>query len=510
MADMRSLKIALLADVKNFIEGLDDAKKSSNTFSDDLSKALKATGAAFLGLASAAGAAAVAIGVSSVKAAIEDQKEAALLETSIKNLTKATEGQTKATFDYLDAAERAAGVNSDQIVPSFERILRSVKDLTKAQEIQKVAQDVAAGTGKSLNEVANALALAYDGNTKGLKDLGVELQTTIRTTKKVKTSKDDLTKAELSAEAATLGVQKAQERLNKVLGDTKSDALDVAQAQNSLERAQLRAGDASDIFEKKQKNVGKSITETKDVARPFADILADLSKQYEGAAATAAETYAGKLERVRTALTKMKEEIGTTILEALDPFIKFLTTTGVDALQDFVAGLIGGDPKSVKNALRDAKGKVIEFKDGLNDATGNKSTGAYGLGIAVKELANQFGFFNEQISGVNGETGLSKLIKDLTTLLDIINKIITPFAKLVEFSERFAASQSQVRFDIPDLGASKASGNIVDRAINNVVVNLQGVFDKQGAAREIVKIFDAPSRTSGIKIPASALRVGLR
>lgn len=510
MADMRSLKVALLADVKNFIEGLDDAKKSSNNFSDDLGKALKAAGAAFIGLASAAGAAAFAIGVSSVKAYIEDQKEAALLETSIKNLTNATAGQTKATLDYLDAAERAAGVNSDQIVPSFERILRSVKDLNKAQQIQAVAQDVAAGTGKSLNEVADALARAYDGNTKGLKDLGIELQTTIKTTKKVKTSKEDLTKAELSAESASLGVQKAQERLNKVLGDNKSDALDLAQAQNSLERAQLRASDASDTFEKKQKNVGKSILETKEVARPFADILADLTKQYEGAAATAAETYAGKLEIVRTALTKMKEEIGKTILDALDPFIKFLTTTGVDALQDFVAGLTGGDPKSVKNALRDVKGRVIEYKDSLNEAAGDDSTGAYGLGIAVKELAKQFGLFNDEITGANGETGLKKFIDNMTTLLEIVNKLIEPFAKLAEFSSRFAQTQSAARVDIPEGGLSRTIGGAVDRTINNFTVNVKEAIDPQGVSRAITKSLGTASRTSGIKVPASALRVGLR
>lgn len=507
MADMRSLKVALLADVKDFIEGLDDAKKSSNSFSDNLGKALKAAGAAFIGLATAAGAAATAIGVASVKAAIEAQKEDALLEQSIKNLTGATAAQTKATFDYLDAAEDAAGVNADQLKPSFERILRSVKDLTKAQNIQAVAQDVAAGTGKSLNEVADALARAYEGNVKGLKDLGIELQTTIKTTKKVKTSKDDLTKAELSAEAATLGVQKAQERLNKVLGNSKSDALDVAQAQNALERAQLRAGDASEVFEKKQKNVGKVITETKEVARPFQEILNDLSKQYEGAAATAAETYAGKIERLRTALTKAKEEIGFVLLEALQPLVDFLTITGVDALKDFVAGLTGGTPKSVKNALRDVNGKVVDFKDGTTEAIGGEKTGAFGLGVAVKELAKQFGFFNDEISGANGETGLKKLIDNLTELLTTINNILEPFRKLVELSERFAASQSQARFEVPDFiaGPSAAVGN----AVNNVFINVKEAIDPQGVARSITKKLGTASKTTGIKIPASALRVPL-
>ena len=498
MADMRTLKIALLADVKDFIEGMDDAKKSSNSFGDNLGKALKATGAAFLGLATAAGTAAFAIGVSAVKAAVEAQKEDALLEQSIKNLTNATAAQTKATFDYLDAAEDAAGVNADQLKPSFERILRNVKDLTKAQNILDVAQDVAAGTGKSLTEVADSLARAYDGNVKGLKDLGIELQTTIKTTKKVKVSKDDLTKAELSSEAATLAVQKAQERLNKVLGNTKSDALDVAQAQNALERAQLRAGDAADVFEGKQKKVGKSITQTKEVARPFNDILKDLSEQYAGAAAAAAETYAGRLAKVSTAITKAKEDLGLFLLDALEPVIEFMSTTGVEAIKDFVAGLTGGTPQSMKTALRDVKGRVIEFNDGLNKGIGNESTGAYGLGQAVKDLATQFGRFNAALAGANGEDGLKALIDNMTRLLELINAIIGPFAKLVELSQSFSQSQQQARIELPQpiQRASNTAGNVV----NNFITNIKGAIDPQSTARQIVKVQKTAQKTTGISV----------
>lgn len=509
MADIRSLKIALLADVKDFISGLDDAKKSSNTFSDDLGKALKTAGAAFIGLASAAGTAAFAIGVSAVKAAVEAQKEDALLEQSIKNLTNATAAQTKATFDYLDAAENAAGVNADQLKPSFERILRSVKDLTKAQEIQKVAQDVAAGTGKSLIEVADSLARAYDGNVKGLKDLGIELQTTIKTTKKVKVSKDDLTKAELSSKAAALGLQAAQERLNKVLNNSKSDALDVAQAQNSLERAQLRAGDAAEAFEGKQKKVGKSITETKEVARPFAEILKDLSQQYEGAAAAAAETYAGRVQQISTALTKVKEDLGFVLLPLFEVFVNFVQKSIVPALQDFIAGLSGGSPKSVKNALRDAKGRVEEFNDGLDNAIGTQGSGAFGLGVSVKNLATELGKLNAALLGTSSaEGGLGQLIAGLTKLVDLTTTLIAPFTKLLELSRAFSESQQQVRIGLPE-PISNVSG-AVGNAVNNVIVNVTGAIDPQATAKQITKVLGTASKTTGVKVPASALRVGLR
>lgn len=418
--DIRTLTMKILANTGDFTKGLKDAEDSTNKFSSGVSSFLGGAAKAFGIVTAAVNGTAFAIGVSAVKAAVEAQKEDALLEQSIKNLTNATDEQTKKTFEYLDAAENAAGVNSDQLKPSFERILRTVKDLTKAQEIQKVAQDVAAGTGKSLTEVADSLARAYEGNVKGLKDLGVKLETTQTITKKVKVSKDDLVKAELSSKSATLGLQSAQERLNKVLANSKSDVLDVAQAQNALERAQLRAGDASDIYEKKQKNVGKTIRETKDVAVPFQTILDELSKQYEGAAAAAAETYAGKLEQVRTAFGKIKEDLGMIFLPALGNLITFIKESIVPTLKDFVSGLSGGDPQSVTGAIRDAKGRVIEFADGV-DQPG--VTGGYSLGAAFRRLSDTIGEFAKSVDLATGEgSSLKKLLDFFTLIVDKINE----------------------------------------------------------------------------------------
>lgn len=421
--DIRTLTMKILANTGDFSKGLKDAENSTDKFSKGIGGLLGSAAKGFGILTAAVNGTAFAIGVSAVKAAVEAQKEDALLEQSIKNLTSATDAQIKKTFEYLDAAEDAAGVNSDQLKPSFERILRTVKDLSKAQEIQRVAQDVAAGTGKSLTEVADALSRAYEGNVKGLKDLGVKLETTRTITKKVKVSKDDLTKAELSSESAALAVQKAQERLNKVLGNSKSDALDVAQAQNALERAQLRAADSSDTFEKKQKNVGKSISETKEVARPFEEILKDLSKQYEGAAATAAETYAGKLEQIRTAFGKIKEDLGMVLFPALERLTDFVQITILPAFKDFVAGLTGGQPTSVKNALRDAKGRVEELSAGV-DQPG--VTGGYSLGASMRRLADTVSETSKQLFGATGnESGFKQLLDVLTAIVNATNLAIT-------------------------------------------------------------------------------------
>jgi len=183
MADIRTLKLALLADTKQFIDGLDKADKETKSFSSKLGGALKAGALAFAALGAAAGVAAIKIGVDSVKAAIEDEKAQISLAQTLKNVTKATDAQVKATEDYIDKTARATGVADDQLRPSLDRLVRSTQDVTKAQKLQSLALDIAAGTGKDLATVSEALGKAYDGNLGALKRIGVPLDENIVKTK---------------------------------------------------------------------------------------------------------------------------------------------------------------------------------------------------------------------------------------------------------------------------------------------------------------------------------------
>jgi len=183
MADIRTLKLALLADTKNFIDGLDKADKEAKTFSNKLDDALQKGAAAFLAVGAAAGAMAIKIGVDAVKAAIADEKAQVSLAQTLKNTTKATDSQVKAVEDYIDKTARAKGVTDDQLRPSLDRLVRSTQDITKAQKLQTLALDIAAGTGKDLATVSEALGKAYDGNLGALKRIGVPLDENIIKTK---------------------------------------------------------------------------------------------------------------------------------------------------------------------------------------------------------------------------------------------------------------------------------------------------------------------------------------
>jgi hypothetical protein len=183
MAESRTLRLALLADTKDFIKGLDKADKETRSFSDKLGTALKTGAIAFAALGAAAGIAAIKIGVDAVKAAIEDEKAQVSLAQTLKNVTKATDAQIKATEDYIDKTARATGIADDQLRPSLDRLVRSTGDVTKAQKLQTLALNIAAGTGKDLATVSEALGKAYDGNLGALKRIGVPLDENIIKTK---------------------------------------------------------------------------------------------------------------------------------------------------------------------------------------------------------------------------------------------------------------------------------------------------------------------------------------
>ena len=171
----RALTLKLLADVDNFTKNLNKADNDVSTFGDKVSDFGKKAGLAF----AAAGAAAVAyagkLAIDGVKSAIADAAAQEKLALTLKNVTGATDAQIAATEDYITKTSLAFGVTDEDLRPSLERLSRATGDLQKAQELQTVAIDVAAGSGKSLEAVTNAMAKAAEGNTASLAKLGIGL-----------------------------------------------------------------------------------------------------------------------------------------------------------------------------------------------------------------------------------------------------------------------------------------------------------------------------------------------
>lgn len=169
----RALTLKLLADVDNFTKNLDKADKDVLSFGDKVSEFGKKAGLAF----AAAGAAAVAyagkLAIDGVKSAIEDEAAQAKLANTLRNVTNATDAQIKSTEEFILQTSLATGVADDELRPSLDRLTRATKDVDKAQQLQSLALDIAAGSGKSLQAVTESLSKAQEGNLAGLSRLGV-------------------------------------------------------------------------------------------------------------------------------------------------------------------------------------------------------------------------------------------------------------------------------------------------------------------------------------------------
>lgn len=178
MAGSRTLKLSILADVDDLKKKLGQGEAEVSSFGDKLGDFGKKAAAAFAVAAAAAAAYAGKLLVDGVKSAIEDEKAQAKLAQTLSNVTGATDKQIASVEEQIKALSLANGIADDELRPSFERLVRATENVTEAQKLQKLALDVAAGSGKSLETVSAALAKAYDGNTASLGKLGIGLSST--------------------------------------------------------------------------------------------------------------------------------------------------------------------------------------------------------------------------------------------------------------------------------------------------------------------------------------------
>ena len=122
---------------------------------------------------SAAGATAFA--KASVNAFIADEAAASKLSNTVKNL--GMEFASPYITQYISDLEKTAKVADDQLRPAFQILIQQTGSLAASQSALSTAIEVSRGSGVSLSTVANDLAQAYVGNTKGLRKYYLGLST---------------------------------------------------------------------------------------------------------------------------------------------------------------------------------------------------------------------------------------------------------------------------------------------------------------------------------------------
>ena len=404
MADIRTLKLALLADTKNFIDGLDKADKETRTFTNKLDDALKVGAAAFLAVGAAAATMAIKVGIDAVQAAVADEKAQATLAKTLENTTKATKDQVKAVEDYIDKTARATGISDDQLRPSLDRLVRSTKDVTKAQQLQQLALDISAGTSKDLAIVTEALSKGLDGNLGALKRIGVPLS--------------------------------------------------------------------------------ESIIKSKD----FDAAVKELSKTFEGQADVAANTFEGRMKRVRVAIDEAKEQLGTSLLPVLEKFAKVITDTILPVVQSLVDGLTGAGTGSLRRAFYDTGTGTVTFRDDLNNAKGS----AYLLGEEIRIVAGKVGLFVDQLTGAANDQGLKAFLDKIIEIINAIETAIGAYNRLPDIGKLLVNPAPQLASLTP--AVKQATSSVV-----NIYNNVKGAIDPQSTARAITKVQNTAAQTTGLK-----------
>jgi len=175
MAESRALTLKLLADISDLTKNLDKGTNEVEGFGGKLSDFGKKAGLAFAAAAAAAGAYAIKIGVEGVKAAIEDEQAQVKLAKALENSTGATQDQIKAVEANILKMSLSSGVADEQLRPALARLARSTGDVEISQKLLNQALDISIATGKPVEQIANALGRAYDGNTQALGKLGIGL-----------------------------------------------------------------------------------------------------------------------------------------------------------------------------------------------------------------------------------------------------------------------------------------------------------------------------------------------
>lgn len=169
MAGDRTLKLTLLAETKQLIDGLAKGAKSTESFAKQIgdisAKVVKSF--ALIGTAIAG------VSLAFAKAAAEDAKAANKLTQTLAAVTNATNKQIAAVGNYITKTSLASGITDDELRPAFERLARSTGNVEKSQTLLNLALDLSAATGKPLEAVTNSLAKAYDGSYTSLARLGL-------------------------------------------------------------------------------------------------------------------------------------------------------------------------------------------------------------------------------------------------------------------------------------------------------------------------------------------------
>ena len=497
MAGIPKIKITFDADFDQLKQGVKGAQNEVECFGSKMGGFAKKAGAAFAVAGAAAAAYAGVLLVDGVKSAIEDEAAQAKLATTLQNVTGATDAQIKATEDYITQTALANGITDDKLRPSLDRLVRSTKDVEEAQRLQTLALDIAAGTGKDLSAVSEALAKAHDGNLGALKKLGVGIDENIIKSKNfdaataalAKTFEGQATKQAETFQGKMARLTVAFDEAKETVGSYVLDAI------TPLISTFVDKG--IPVIQDVAKNLGETLGPAfgqifKFIKEELLPILVQWWKfLYEEVIPAIGRVVGPVLEGLKNAFDTIKKAIQDNS-EELKPFIEFLKTLW-KFISEYLAPLLGGAFKvaiegiaKLIGGLVTAFGKFVTLINNVYNAAKkvidlikDNPIVDFFQGDNSKSLKVSGSFPTETPSAGGFDTGFGGGFTP--------SGVTSTASGYSPAMERAIARREELKAETARLRAEREA-NAAARA--NITVNMGVVGDPESAARTIVDVLN--------------------
>ena len=480
MAGNRTLKLSILADVDDLKKKLGESNKEVETFGEKVGDFGKKAGLAFAAAGAAAAAYAGKLLIDGVKAAIEDEKAQDRLAGTLKRVAGASDDVVKSVESYITKTSLASGIADEKLRPAFDRLIRSTKDVEKAQDTLNLALDISAATGKSLESVSNALGKAFDGNA---------------------TSLGKITGGFTTAELKGKDLSDLMPELTERFGGA------------SQEQAETFAG--------KMDRLGVAFDEAKETAGSFIlDAITPLITKF--------------VEDGIPAIT----EFGTAVGEKLGPIVKditafiknnflpifkevygFLNDTLIPFIRDVFTGVFTGLQsafRTVGKALNENKDEFSEFlkvikpivKYLLDSVAPIFKTilpaALSAVGSAVGIIVTAFGKLASVVSDVvNGIKAIINLVKNNPIVSGISGLIDKAFGGgkatggAVNSSQSYLVGERGPELFVPNTGGRIVPNNSMGGQSIVINVNSPSIIDEEGFSRSIINALNQTQARTG-------------
>lgn len=307
----------------------------------------------------------------SVMAFAENEKQMAALSRTMSNL--GLEMQNASVGSYLDKLSLATGVLKHDLVPAFQTLLNTTKNVGDSQKLLSLAMDLSAGGAGDLGSVVNALQKGYLNNFGALGKLRTGMSKATLETKDFQQMVDYLS-ATFSGQskAASNTFIKSLDRIKIAVGNAQE-----AIGGGIIDSLKILTGSTS--IDQLQKKIIDFGTNAGNALRTFAGIIKENETALKNLAALMAGLFIG---------SKITAGIYVVIgaFEALSKTMKILRNTAIGAyiaemaVLNPVAGLaaaagIAATIYGVIKSLDMLSGKFDEVKAKSTDIFGTTATG---------------------------------------------------------------------------------------------------------------------------------------